>query len=67
MAEKMDIDQFKSEVFNLLKNKYSSYHDDNYLTEAIEEYDDIIRDGYGHRYGQAYGAEYAARNISMCI
>lgn len=67
MAKKMSIEQFKDEVFKLLKNKYSTCHDDDYLKQAIREYDDIIRDGYAHDYGLEYGIDYAAWNISMCI
>ncbi len=46
---------------------YSPHKTDEEILEAIEEYDDIMRDGYKSRFGVEYGVDYAAWNISLCI
>ena len=66
----MTKDQFKEKVFEKLHEKgYSDYKTDEELREAIEEYADIIDDGFSRmkEYGEVSGIRYAANNISMCI
>lgn len=62
----MSLEEFKQKVLGKLW-MYTNGKTRQELLDAIEEYPDIIQDGYHHHYGLDYGCDYAAWNISLCI
>ena len=62
----MPLEEFKQLVLIKLR-EYTPGYSDQYLNNAINEYTDIVLDGYRHYQGIDYGRDYAAWNISMCI
>ena len=62
----MTLEDFRQSVLKKLR-VYAIGKSDQELTKAIEEYPDIITDGYRHYQGVEYGCDYAAWNISQCI
>lgn len=66
MNKKISLEEFKQKVFEKLKTTYAPNRSDHEIMDAIEEYPEIIHDGYVNRYGQEYGVDYAANNIDLC-
>ena len=62
----MPLEKFKQLVLTKLRG-YAPGYSDQYLIAAINEYTDIVLDGYHHYQGIDYVCDYAAWNISMCI
>lgn len=62
----MGREEFRSMVLEKLR-VYSRGKSEQELTEAMNEYSDLIEEGYTHYQGVEYGYDYAAWNISMCI
>ena len=58
--------EFKQDVLEKLR-VYANHKTEEELMQAIEDYPDIIQDGYNHHYGMEYGCDYAAWNIAQCI
>lgn len=71
----MTKDVFRKKVFELLHEEgYAPHKSDEELEEALDEYDDILTDGYemiseeeNEADGLRHGIDYAAWNIAMCI
>lgn len=62
----MNKEEFKNKVLEKLL-EYAKNKSEKDLTKAIDEYADIIEEGYTHYQGIEYGIDYAAWNISLCI
>ncbi len=62
----MDRETFKSKVMDKLRT-YAPGRTEQELAEAMDEYADLIEEGYTHYQGVEYGYDYAAWNIAMCI
>lgn len=62
----MSMEEFKKRVLDRLR-VYARGKSEQELAGALEEYSDIVKDGYTHYQGIEYGCDYAAWNISQCI
>ena len=64
----LDYQQFTEAVIKKMKEPgYAGHKSEEEIREAIQEYQDIMQDGFHHYFGQEYGIGYAANNISMRI
>ena len=62
----MTVEEFERAVLDRLQG-YRGDVPPERLREHLEEYADIVRDGYRDPYGEEHGVAYAAWNISQCI
>lgn len=62
----MGREEFRNKVLEKLR-EYTRGKSDQELMKAMDEYSDLMEEGYTHYQGIEYGYDYAAWNISMCI
>lgn len=64
--DEFTMEQFKERVLDKLR-QYVTGKSETQLIGYLDEYYDIVQEGFTHYRGVEYGCDYAAWNISQCI
>lgn len=62
----LTMEQFRERVLDKLK-LYAVGKSEEDLINALDEYYDLVQEGFSHYRGKEYGCDYAAWNIAQCI